>query len=488
MIRRASASVAVALWIVDAALGPAAGQSPAAPDPASSFAERLERNPLDRQAMVGRVEALLASDRWRTALEEARAYSAVAPDDRHVTTALAEALFRAGELAESEALLVPIVERPDAPARAQLTLGRLYDARGRSADAVDRMDRAVAAADDDPWVMYWSADATRSRAEAIERLERYVELAGPDDEDRIEAAEGSLRLYRALGETPIWVDENRPERAELPLRQLWDPTTSATIGYVIEARIGDKDKPVKLLLDTGSPGLYVIDRIADKRGFRELSLQTTFGGGGDRRHATRRGFFDSFAVGELSFRSALATAAKHEIDPLGRFHGVVGISIFNGYRVTLDLAAERLVLAPIDEEPAAGAPYWVVGGQWLVEASIVPDGRSGLFLLDTGATRSLLSLALLDGLAAAVVRQGAEVHGFGGMIDGAREVDGVRLDFHGLGVGPGGLRAADLSLQSKMGGVELSGFVGLDLLEGPVITIDTERRTVRVEANDDSRR
>ena len=41
-------------------------------------------------------------------------------------------------------------------------------------------------------------------------------------------------------------------------------------------------------------------------------------------------------------------------------------------------------------------------------------------------------------------------------------------------------RAIDLSLRSQVGGVEISGFLGLDLLGGKKIVIDTRRRTVAV--------
>lgn len=447
---------------------------------AARFAERLESEPRDTAAMVGRVQALLEADRWRVALEEAREYAAAASDDPFVLAALGQALFRAGRLEEIEPLLESVVGRSDAPARALLTMGRLRNAQGRYGEAVEQMDRAAVAGNDDRYVMYWSSGATRSRAVAIERLERYLDLSDGDDPDRVEAARGSVRLFRALGERPIWVDDQRPERMEIPLRHLWDPATRETIGYVIEARIGDKRKRVRLLLDTGSPGLYLVDRIARKHGFTELSEQTTFGGGGDRRHATRRGTFDSFAVGELRFRSALATAARHEIDPLGRFHGVLGIAIFNGYRITLDLTRKMLTLDPARETPTDGSPYWVVGGQWLVVAREVERGREGLFLLDTGATNTLLATSFIEGLEYARLRTVKEVHGFGGAIRGARAVDGVELEFLGRRIGPRDLRAVDVSLQSKMGGVEISGFLGLDLLEGPQIRVDTVHRVVSI--------
>ena len=50
--------------------------------------------------------------------------------------------------------------------------------------------------------------------------------------------------------------------------------------------------------------------------------------------------------GELSFTDALASTSESEFDPQRRYHGLIGISVFNGYRVTLDLSRQRLLLAP----------------------------------------------------------------------------------------------------------------------------------------------
>jgi hypothetical protein len=50
--------------------------------------------------------------------------------------------------------------------------------------------------------------------------------------------------------------------------------------------------------------------------------------------------------------------------------------------------------------------------------------------------------------------------------------------------GPDDLRATDLTLRSRLGGVQLSGYLGLDLLGGKRLVIDTEMRRLRVEKPD----
>ena len=498
----------VAIWIGLGALSWSAAPDEDAPQPAQSgeserarafalladgdadsaaevFTRLLAGKPDDGASIEGRVRSLLRLQRWRVALAEAREQAARLEDAVEVTSVLAEALFRAGRLDEIDAVLAPLATRDDAPGRALALLGRLREAEGRDAEAVELMRRAVEASPDDRDVLYWAAGATASRAGAAERLERYLELSPGDEPESIEAAEGWLDLMRLLGERPVWIPERRPERLEVPLQRIWDSVTGVTQGFVIRVRLGNEGKPVRLLLDSGAPGLYVIRRLSKKHGFEPLSEQAAFGGGGSGRHLTTRGIFSSVAIGELSFRDALATTNKQELDPTGRYHGVLGLAVFDGYRVTLDLENDRLLLDAPAEAPEAleGEPYWMASGQFLVKAAI--DGpEPGLFLFDTGATRTLIDSSLAAEIEGARLGPGVALQGFGGRLPGARRLDGVVVAFQGLTT-EGSVRAADLSMRSRVGGLEISGFLGLDLLDRSRLVVDTTRRRLLVQPGKD---
>ena len=136
-------------------------------------------------------------------------------------------------------------------------------------------------------------------------------------------------------------------------------------------------------------------------------------------------------------------------------------------------------LAPPAED-AAGSPYWLVDGQLLVEAQVGPDER-GLFLLDSGASRTMVARDLASRVGAAREGQPVRIQAFGGARRGVNELTGVVVRFEGAEVGPDGLRAVDLSIRSRLAGVEVSGFLGLDLLRGRRVAIDTTRQRVRLE-------
>lgn len=445
---------------------------------ADGFATLAAREPLEGCAAEGRVVALIELHRWRDALAEAREFYKRSPESARVVTALGEALYRAGELQNLRELLEPVARVDEPPASAVSLLGLVSIAEGRAGEAVDWMERALALAPGDRRTLFRASEAAESRAVAIRRLERYLELSEGDDPDRIEGARGRLRMLQALGERKVWVAESRPDHVELPLQLVALPG-GGLLGAVVKVSAGEKGKPVRLLLDSGSSGLFLVERMARKRGFEEVSVETAFGGGGDKRHVSPRGIFAEFGIGDLRFRNALASTTSVEFDATGRYHGVLGLSVFDGYQVTIDLSRGKLVLDRSDER-IDGTNYWTVSGQMLVRTA-TREGDEALFMFDTGATGSVLDLAYAERAPGAELAEAARLRGYGGSIQQAYVVQGTRLTFQGLDTGEGPLRATDLSLRSHLGGVQLAGFLGLDLLGGRRVVVDTVGRKVRVE-------
>jgi predicted aspartyl protease len=423
------------------------------------------------------VRAAIAADRWEEALTSARELAAANPDDPDATAVLGEALYRAGRIDEAAAALAPLAGREGAPPRGIAQLGLAWAAQGKDADGAKLLRRAAQEAPEDPWILFNASGATETRAAAIAMLEAYIAKGPGEDPDRIESARGTIRLYRALGEREIWVGATRPDRVELPLKPLLGE--GASRGWVLEATLA-RGKKVRLLLDSGSTGLFVVERAVAKGGLQPLSEETVFAGGGSGRTRSGRGILPSIAFGGLSFRDALVTTTTEEFDPQGRIHGVLGLSVFSGYRATLDLAKGRLVLEKT-EAVADGAPYWSVSGQMLVTAGAA-GGGDGLFLFDTGATRSSLGLSYAKRVPGAQIADAATVRTYGGTVAGATTIRGVRMRFAGLESRGDAVTGADMTQRSRLGGVEISGFLGLDLLDGKTIVVDTRQHRVAILA------
>jgi hypothetical protein len=430
------------------------------------------------QEVALRALELVDRDRWRDAAALIETLEPGDDDAPEVVAARAETLYRAGHIAESGRVLG--AASPDVlPPRARSLAGLVAKAEGRHAEAADWMQRAVSSDPTESIVWFRAAEATDSRSEAVRRLERYLELAPETDADRIRAARGTIEVLRALGERAVWTPVERPEAVRVPL-QLVLEARGDPVAALVRVRLAGRS--AALLLDTGSSGLFVEDALA-RRGFAPLAEETTFGGGGNERHSSRRGTFAEFRLGDLVLGQALASTAPGRLDAGGRYRGVLGLAPLGGYRVTLDLARGALELGPEGEPAADSVPYWVVNGQMLVEAEV--GSTRGLFLFDTGAETSVVDLETARSLPGARIGEEAGVRGYGGAIPGARRVDGVAVRFGALET-RGPLHAVDLALRSRLGGVEISGYLGMDVLGGSRVVVDT--RAQRVEVSRERRR
>jgi len=462
--RRLSGSLvrALLLWIAVVVIGVTCFAAETAP-------------PID-EALDGRVRALLALDQWIDALELAREAFDRDPDDTRVHAVLAQCLFRAGRLVELDRRLPEWAAGPDASPRTLALLGRLRAAQGRRDAAARALQRAVAQAPLDRDILYWAGDLSGTRSDTVDLLTRYVDLSEGDDPDRIAAAEGALRSLKELGDRRVWVPLESPESLTVPLIHIWDLETRGsseapgTRGYVVVVAAGPKAKPVKLLLDTGSHGLSVLARVGRKRGFTPLAETTQVGGGGDRRQRSQRGLFSRVSLGGLVYENALVSTIEGELDPTGRFHGLLGVALFGGYRVVLDFDRKRLELTR-DASPLDGVDYWWVSGQLLVEAQ-VGEGR-GLFVLDTGASTTVVASRVVEREKASAPGQRIELRAIGGLVSGARELRGLSVQVAELDSLEATLVSFDFSDQNRVGGIEVLGLIGLDLLAGQRIEIDT---------------
>jgi hypothetical protein len=101
-------------------------------------------------------------------------------------------------------------------------------------------------------------------------------------------------------------------------------------------------------------------------------------------------------------------------------------------------------------------------------------------MLDTGAGRSQVSRTLARSIPNATFGPEVSVRGVGGHMAGTRTVRGLRLAFQGIVSEGRELIAADLTMRSRLGGVELSGLLGLDLLDETRIVVDTKACRIEV--------
>ena len=470
--------------------------------------------PDDPALLAGESRCLLRLDQFREALAAAekavaaaRAPAAVSTEEsaaRGAATAASvtlggealvaygEALIRAGELERAAEAFSRAVETTPSLAHAHLGLGRMMIARGDVEKGIAELQRAYEIAPDDPDVLFHYAGALAQRQDAAAVLSRYLELSEGEEEAQRESVRATIAFYRALGETPLWLLQEKPARSEIPIWPI-SKTPGVLDGYAMELKAPEKaaergkrvkERKLRCLLDTGASGLFLSARAAEGIALRSLSQGALFGGGGTGRHQTSRGLIDSLSLGEVVFRNAAAIVASGNVDPLGRYDGILGADVLDSFRLTIDLRGRRLVLedpeaaarsgarargkGPSDRSPASsGAPpvrIWRIEGQLLVRVGL-NGGKSALMMLDTGASRTVLGLAAASGLDGIGRRKrSARTYGFGGSLEKVEDIEGLSLSFAGLKPKSLSVVGIDLSSRSRLVGTEISGYLGLDVL------------------------
>ena len=272
--------------------------------------------------------------------------------DPDADAALGEALYRAGRIDEAGDALQPSAAADDAPARALAQLGLVRAAQGKNGEAAALMERAIAKAPKDPWVAYRAAGAAahaRARQRAPPSLHRRRRSLRSRSGRR--GAQGTIRLNRALGERKVWIPVASPEQTRGAAEA--DGRNRRRVLHRSDA-LESKEDPAL--------ARHRKHRVV-RRGARRQEGRTDRALRRDRIRRRRRGTGEldagparrSSPIGGVEFADALVTTTKDEFDPQGRIHGVLGLNVFSGYRVTMDLAKGRLALTRCGGE-AGGAP------------------------------------------------------------------------------------------------------------------------------------
>ncbi len=419
---------------------------------------------------------------------------------RAVAAALA---FRAGHVREAHRLAVAALRERPGSALAWDVLGRVLAARFLDPAAREAFRRALALDPDDPAALRGLALLADERPEKTRLLDRYVAVAAERGEawDRVRAAREHLALLAALGDRPVFVLERADLPGTIPLRPV-PGRPGRPRGFVLEAELGGR-RPEPLLFDTGASGLHVEARAARRAGFQPLSGATLVGGGGEGRHPVTRGILPVLGLGPVVYRDPLVSTTGSSLERRGAYRGILGADLLGGTRFLFRPRPPGLVLveAPRREttDPLAADPWAVPAGELPVlrieGQLLVPlrygtgrDRGKGLFVLDTGASRTILAEGAAAGLPG--LRRGgsgARIRAYGGETVPVGRVpvlwvgapDPTRPRAFLAGAELRDVPVVDPGPRAWLAGTRIAGWLGLDVLARAPFELDLGQGTFR---------
>ena len=303
-------------------------------------------------------------------------------------------------------------------------------------------------------------------------LEKYASTASPGE---LNTVRQRIALFKALEGRDVMVLASPYRRSEIPLAKLTSDLNRMRV-YGLEVAVnGDK---LSLLLDTGASGILIKRKAAEKAGVTRISDATFRGiGSNPKQPGGYHGVAERLRIGDVEFRDALIGVA--ETDFIANQDGLIGTDVFSEFLVTLDFANLSLRLDPLpgldgDGKPADMRHFTRVFrfGHMLLIPTRVGDSREALFVIDTGATRTLISYDIAAQVGKVNRDDKMRISGVNGKVSDVFQTGSLFLQFAGFRQSSAGITAFDMWEQSRNLGTEVSGLLGLPVLSLFTLTID----------------
>lgn len=283
------------------------------------------------------------------------------------------------------------------------------------------------------------------------------------------------------------------ERQEITLHLFPLMYTATKIrGLGLQFTIED-GKPLRMLFDTGASGILVNQKAIDKVGLNHLG---TIEGRGIGDKGPRNGFIsvaETCKIGALSYKTCVMRVleGKH---PAGDEDGLIGADFFSGYIIQIDFQRRLLHLTP---QPAREpnpqgynrtplpdekdfTPIFRYGHELMVPTRL--NGKtSGLFLIDTGSSLSMVDSTFARLSTKVYGNSYMHIHGISGEVNKVFEAENATLEFATFRQQNLGLTAVNLNNSPEHIPVRVSGIFGFPLLNLFRLTIDYRNGLVKFD-------
>jgi tetratricopeptide (TPR) repeat protein len=420
------------------------------------------------------VQSLLKLDDVKSAEEVSRRAQEAFPHSALAHATRGDVYFRRGLLPEAGTEYKTALNIDETCARAWLGQGKMDAVLARRSRAREAVAKAHELDPDDGDALYeWAI--RQPYPENVAALEKHLSQFRSDPEEEGHERD-YMELLKALAGRKVWILNPEVTRSELKLESLTEGPGFAKRGYGLRVSFNDR-AAATLLLDTGSSGVTITRKFAEKIGARKLSEQALEGVGKSGAANGYQAWVDKVVIGDLQFHDCLVHVAPNAVAGVD---GLIGTDVFVKFLVTIDFPARRLRLDPLfapaaaDNDPPAEAQAFSQAfgfGHFLLLRTRAGDKASGLFVIDTGGNISSISPELAKQLSQMRLLN-APVMGMSGSANSTFIADNVILQFGKWRRREQRLITVDLHSVSKDLGTEISGQIGFSSLEDMKLVID----------------
>jgi tetratricopeptide (TPR) repeat protein len=431
---------------------------------AAAYRAFTEKNP-SPEVYVGLVQSLLKLDDVKAADESSQKALAALPDAAVIHAARGDVYFRRGLIPEAQDEYKAALKLDEKCARAWLGQGKVDAVFVRRDQAKAAVAKAHELDPEDGDALYeWAVRLPYP--DNVAALEKHLAEFHNDDETERHEREYK-ELIKALAGRRVWIPARDVERTEIKLELLTAGPGLARRGFGVRLRLNDR-ATVTLLLDTGSSGVIITRKLAEKIGASKLAEQRLEGVGKSGANVGYKAWVDKVVIGDLEFHDCFVHATSTEI---AEVDGTIGTNIFANYLVTVDFPRRRLLLEPLppaaDNTPRAESGSFSQAfnfGHLLLVPTDVGKKASGLFVVDSGANVNTISPELAKSVPDMRLFN-LPVSGASGQAMSAFIADDETIRFAKVRKTGERISSVDLHSISKDLGVEVSGQIGFSAME-----------------------
>lgn len=437
---------------------------------ATAFRKIVEGKP-SAEAYAGLVRSLLKADDVKAAEESSQKALAAFPDSAIIHAERGDVYYRRGLIPQAEDEYQAALKLDDKCARAWLGQGKVDAVYTRHSKAKAAIGKAHELDPQDSDAVYeWAV--RMAYPENVTALERHLaEFHNDAEEERHEREYKDF--VKALAGRKTWIPARDVDRAEIKMEALTVGGHMVLRGYGLRVRLNDR-ATVTLLVDTGSSGITITRKLAEKIGAHKLSEQALEGVGKSGAAVGYKAWVDKIVIGDLEFHDCFVQATPREI---AEVDGIIGMDVFSKYLITLDLPARKLRLEPMPARSNNGPPTEAEAfsqtftlGHFLLLPTEVGKKATGLFVIDSGSNANTISPELAR-LMPEMRAFNSPMSGASGVVNSAFIADDATLRFAKVNRSDR-ISTLDLHSVSKDLGIEVSGQIGFSAMENMKVTID----------------
>ncbi len=472
----------------------------------------LTKTPDLEAAEVGIVRSMLRQQKIDESLDVVNKALAAQPSSAVLLAAKGDVLYRRGEISSAETSYKAAIGLNPQEARAHLGLAQVYGSTFMYRQAYEHLQTAHQIDPDDvevrrAWLRMLSGK------ERLAALEAYLSGPHPDDEEQTIQLRDELEFLKSTIGKPVHECRlvSKPERSEVNLEILHAPGLPLR-GLGLRTFVDNQ--PVKLLLDTGAPGILVDRRVAESAHLTRISAAHPGGFGDEGLQSGYSAVVEHIRVGDLEFQDCLVSVSNN--DRVLDQDGTIGTNLFASYLIDLDIPAMRMRLGPLPKRPeepfiarkrkgSAEDPInlevwaeqsegelntkfslrrppgpgpqdryispemadWTrvfrAGHLLLVPTNLDESAGELLFGIDTGAPFTILSTHVAGQFDKSSSKIHQNIRGLSGQVKTAYSTQAT-VSFAGLERRTKKLTAVDLSSTNRRMGIEISGMLGFGTL------------------------